>query len=183
MSIRPIVNLGDPRLRLTGERVRRFDRALHTLLDDMIDTMRDAPGAGLAAQQVGLALQVCVIEVDGKVHELINPRIVHRSGEQFGTEGCLSIPGFYADRARAEKAVVEGRNRRGRPVRVTGTGLLARAIQHEYDHLQGELYIDDLPPGTELTPVSQLREATAAGETAEEPAPTARALGTGAALP
>lgn len=162
MSIRPIVTLGDPRLRLRGEPVTRFDKRLHALLDDMIETMRDAPGVGLAAHQIGLAKQVCVIEVEGKVHELINPRIVQLSGEQTDTEGCLSIPGFFADRTRAEKAVVEGRNRRGRLVRVTGTGLLARVIQHEYDHLRGELYVDNLPPGTELVPVSQLPDVLAA---------------------
>lgn len=166
MSIRPIVTLGDPRLRLPGERVARFDKGLHRLLDDMLDTMRDAPGVGLAAQQVGLALQVCVIEVEGQVHELINPRLVELSGEQVDLEGCLSIPGYFAERSRAEKAVVEARNRRGRRVRVTGTGLLARAIQHEYDHLHGELYVDALPKDAELIPAAQVRELT---ETRDEP--------------
>jgi peptide deformylase len=172
MSILPIVTLGDPRLRMRGEPVRRFDKGLHRLLEDMTETMREAPGVGLAAQQVGLALQVCVIEVEGDLHELINPRIVHLDGEQLDWEGCLSIPGFYAERPRAEHAVVEGLNRRGRPVRISGTGLLARAIQHEYDHLQGELYVDGLPPGTELVPVARLHEMAAveSGGDGEEPA-------------
>lgn len=164
MSIRPIVTLGDPRLRLPGARVERFDKELHALLDDMIETMRDAPGVGLAAQQVGVALQICVIEVEGQVHELINPRIVQITGEQVDLEGCLSIPGFFADRLRSEKAVIEARNRRGRRVRLTGTGLLARAIQHEFDHLQGELYIDKLPPDAEMIPVSELRERAASDD-------------------
>jgi peptide deformylase len=174
MSIRPIVMLGDPRLRLPGERVTRFDKELHRLLDDMIDTMRDAPGVGLAAQQVGLALQVCVIEVEGQVHELINPRIVRSSGEQLDLEGCLSIPGYFADRVRAETVVVEARNRRGRRVRVTGSGLLARAIQHEYDHLQGELYVDRLPKDAELVHASRLREQS---EPEDEPAPVGEGPG------
>jgi peptide deformylase len=162
MSILPIVTLGDPRLRMRGEPVCRFDKRLHRLLDDMTETMREAPGVGLAAQQVGLALQVCVIEVEGDLHELVNPRIVQLDGEQLDWEGCLSIPGYYAERPRAEHAVVEGLNRRGRAVRVAGTGLLARALQHEFDHLQGELYVDGLPPGTELVPVARLHELRAA---------------------
>jgi peptide deformylase len=169
MSIRPIVTLGDPRLRMSGEAVSGFDKALHRLLDDMIETMRDAPGVGLAAQQVGLALQVCVIEVEGDLHELVNPRIVHLDGEQLDWEGCLSIPGFYAQRPRAEHAVIEGLDRRGRRIRLSGNGLLARAIQHEYDHLQGVLYVDQLPPGTELVPVTRMREQVAAeAEEADE---------------
>lgn len=175
MSIRPIVKLGDPRLRLRGERVRVFDKQLHRLLDDMLQTMRDAPGVGLAAQQVGLAQQVLVIEVDGEIHEIVNPRMTHLSGEQEDYEGCLSIPGFYALRKRAVKAVVEGQNRHGRKVRLSGTGLLARAIQHEFDHLQGELYIDGLGPDVELVPVERLDEAR--GALAEEVA------GRGAATP
>ena len=81
MSLRPIVTLGDARLRRRGERVRTFDKTLHRLLDDMVDTMRDAPGVGIAAHQVGVVLQVCVIEVEGRLHELVNPRLVSRSGE------------------------------------------------------------------------------------------------------
>jgi peptide deformylase len=166
VSILPIVTLGDPRLRLPGEPVRRFDRSLHRLLDDMTETMRDAPGVGLAAQQVGVALQVCVIEVDDALHELVNPRIVRLEGEETDWEGCLSIPGFYALRPRAAHAVVEALDRRGRPFRLGGDGLLARAIQHEFDHLQGELYVDGLPEDAELVPVAKLRERFA--EEAEE---------------
>jgi peptide deformylase len=157
MSTRPIVVLGDPVLRLKGERVVRFDRALGQLLDDMLETMRAAPGVGLAAQQVGLAMQLCVIEVEEQVHELINPRIVRLSGEQTDIEGCLSLPGYWAERRRAMTAVVEAQNRHGRKIRLTGSGLLARAIQHEFDHLQGELYIDQLGPDAHLITSEELQ--------------------------
>ncbi len=155
---REIVTLGDPRLRMRGERVRVFDKQLQRLLEDMLVAMRAVNGVGLAAQQVGVPLQVCVIEVDGDVHELINPRITHLSGEQDDLEGCLSIPGYYAYRSRADHAVVEAQNRHGRKIRLSGNDLLARAIQHEFDHLQGELYIDKLGPDLELISVEMIRE-------------------------
>jgi peptide deformylase len=165
---RPIVTLGDPRLRLKGERVRVFDKQLHRLLDDMLVSMRSVHGVGLAAQQVGVALQVAVIEIDGEIHELVNPRITHLSGEQDDLEGCLSIPGYYAQRSRAEKAVVQAQNRHGRKVRLSGTGLLARAIQHEFDHLQGELYIDKLGPDVKLISADEIHAAAMAEEEDED---------------
>jgi peptide deformylase len=168
MTLRPIVTLGDARLRVPGQPVERFDKDLHQLLLDMTETMRDAPGVGLAAQQIGLPLLVCVIEVDGQLHELVNPRIVRLSGEQEDYEGCLSIPGFVAMRKRAEKATVIGQNRHGKRVKLTGTGLLARAIQHEFDHLQGELYIDRLPEGVEIIPAAQLPGQEEGAEPGEE---------------
>lgn len=173
------MTLGDARLRLKGERVRVFDKQLHRLLDEMLASMREVNGVGLAAQQVGVAQQVCVIEVDGDVHELVNPRITHLSGEQDDLEGCLSVPGYYANRKRAEKAIIEAQNRHGRKVRLAGTGLLARAIQHEFDHLQGELYIDCLGPEPDLISVDQLREMQAAADAeGEESSPeTARLSG------
>ena len=175
---RPIVTLGDPRLRLPGERVRVFDKQIHRLLDDMLVSMRSVNGVGLAAQQVGVALQVCVIEVDGHIHELINPSITHLSGEQEDLEGCLSVPGFYAYRKRAEKAIVEAQNRNGRRVRLSGTGLLARAIQHEFDHLQGELYIDKLGSDPNLISVERVREMQGeADDAGEETSPESRRLG------
>src|SRR3954470_19023914 len=143
---------------MRGDRVRVFDKQLHRLLEDMLAAMRAVNGVGLAAQQVGVPLQACVIEVDGDVHELVNPRITSLSGEQDDLEGCLSIPGWYAYRQRAEHAVVEAHNRHGRKIRLAGTGLLARAMQHEFDHLQGELYVDDLGPEPELISVEEIRE-------------------------
>lgn len=144
MSILRIVQLGDPILRTPAVAVRRFDRGLGRLLDDMTDTMRDAPGVGLAANQVGRPERVCVIEIEGRHIELVNPVVVHQDGEQTDLEGCLSVAGYYASTTRAERAVVTALDRRGRPVRVAGRGFLARALQHEVDHLDGRLYLDHL---------------------------------------
>ncbi|MFI5261092.1 MAG: peptide deformylase [Candidatus Limnocylindrales bacterium] len=159
MSLRPIVTLGDARLRRPGDRVRRFDKDLHRLLDEMVETMRAAPGVGIAAHQVGVPLQVCVIEAEGHLHELVNPRLISTSGQQDDLEGCLSIPGFYAYRTRAAQAVMEAQDRRGRRIRLVGTGLLARAMQHEFDPLQGELYIALLGPDAKLNPTAELQAA------------------------
>jgi peptide deformylase len=156
MSILPIVRIGDPRLRLPGRRVTRFDRELATLIDDLIETMDAAPGAGLAAHQVGIDLQVCVIRIDDQLYEAVNPEIVHRSGEADEWEGCLSLPGYRAYRRRAEHAVMVAQDRTGRRVTISGRGWLARAIQHEYDHLQGELYVDGLPEGAEIITEAEL---------------------------
>ena len=168
MSVRPIVTLGDPRLRLKGEPVDSFGKYLHELLDDMTETMRHAPGVGLAAPQVGVALQACVIEVEDRLHELINPQIVRGTGDDRDLEGCLSIPGYVAYVTRREKVWVVAQNRHGRRIKVAGAGLLARALQHEYDHLQGKLYIDYLESMEELIAVSASSEATgtAIGEAA-----------------
>jgi len=153
MSVRPIVLLGDPRLRLKGEPVDSFGRFLHGLLDDMTDTMRHAPGVGLAAPQVGEALQACVIEVQDQLYELINPRIVRSAGDDRDLEGCLSLPGYYAYVTRREKVWVVAQNRHGKKVKVAGAGLLGRALQHELDHLDGKLFIDYLGSMDELIPV------------------------------
>ena len=144
MAILPIVQLGDPILRTPAIVVRRFDRALGHLLDDLTETMRDAPGVGLAANQVGRPERVAVIEIEGRHIELVNPTVVRLEGEQTDLEGCLSVAGFYAPTTRAEHAVVTAVDRRGRPVRVAGRGFLARALQHEVDHLDGRLYLDHL---------------------------------------
>jgi len=158
MTVKPILTLGDPRLRLKGEVVDSFGKYLHELLDDLTHTMRDAPGVGLAAPQLGEALQVCVIEVEGQLHELVNPVIVRASGENNDLEGCLSLPGYVAYVIRNEKVWVEAQNRHGRKIKSVGTGLLARAMQHEFDHLEGKLYIDYLESMEDLIPVSQLDE-------------------------
>jgi peptide deformylase len=171
MTIRPILTLGDPRLRLRGEPVDSFGKLLHELLDDLTHTMRDAPGVGLAAPQIGVALQACVIEVQGQHHELVNPRIVRDSGSDRDLEGCLSIPGYVAYVQRKSKVWVEAQNRHGREIKLAGEGLLARAVQHELDHLAGKLYIDYLDSFDELIPVSKLHEEQAEdGAEAEMPA-------------
>lgn len=168
MSVRPIVLLGDPRLRLKGQPVHSFNAYLHELLDDLTDTMRHAPGVGLAAPQIGEPVQACVVEVDGRLHELVNPRIVRAAGEDRDLEGCLSIPGYVAYVTRKERVWVVAQNRFGRKIKVAGSGLLGRALQHELDHLDGKLYIDYLDSLDELIPVGtaeedeSIREATGA---------------------
>ncbi|HET7027447.1 MAG TPA: peptide deformylase [Candidatus Limnocylindrales bacterium] len=169
MSVRPIVLLGDPRLRLKGEPVESFGRFLHGLLDDLTHTMRDAPGVGLAAPQLGEPLRACVVEVEGRLHELVNPRIVRTEGDDDDLEGCLSIPGYVAYVTRRERVWVVAQNRFGRKIKVAGSGLLGRAFQHELDHLDGKLYIDYLDSLDDLIPVgggdeedADVREATAA---------------------
>ena len=155
MSVLPIITLGDPRLRLKGEPVDSFGKYLHELLDDLTDTMRHAPGVGLAAPQLAVALQACVVEVEGQLHELINPKIVRSDGDDRDLEGCLSLPGYVAYVTRRERVWVVAQNRHGRKVKLAGAGLLSRALQHELDHLQGKLYIDYLASMDELIPVGQ----------------------------
>jgi peptide deformylase len=150
MSVKPIVMLGDPRLRLKGLPVDSFGKPLHELLDDLAETMRDAPGVGLAAPQLGEALRACVIEVEGQLHELVNPAIVRSTGDDRDLEGCLSIPGYFAYVTRRERVWVVAQNRFGRRIKVAGSGLLGRALQHELDHLDGKLFIDYLDSMDEL---------------------------------
>ena len=155
MAILPIVQLGDPILRTPAIEVTRFDRTLGHLLDDMTDTMRDAPGVGLAANQIGRSERVCVIEIEGRHMELVNPVLVRVDGTQTDLEGCLSIHGFYGSTTRADHAVVTARDRQGRPVRVSGRGFLARALQHELDHLDGKLYVDRMDSIDDLQRVGE----------------------------
>ena len=170
MTVRPILTLGDPRLRLVGEPVDSFGKYLHELLDDLTHTMRDAPGVGLAAPQIGEPWQVCVIEVEGQLHELVNPRIVREAGDDRDLEGCLSVPGYVAYVTRREKVWVEAQNRHGRAIKSVGTGLLARAMQHELDHLAGKLYIDYLESFDDLIPVNRIEQEVAGQPGREMPA-------------
>jgi peptide deformylase len=167
MVIRRILTAEEPILRQKTKKVRDFDASLHRLLDDMLETMRDAPGIGLAANQVGVPLQVAIIELEDTITELINPQIVRTSGEVVDWEGCLSIPGFVAEVTRHEKVTVKARDRHGKEFRVKGEDLFARALQHEIDHLNGILYIDYLESLEELVRVSErpaeVGEETAAG--------------------
>ncbi|CAN5544601.1 peptide deformylase [soil metagenome] len=158
MTVQPIVKLGDSRLRLKGQPVESFSKYLHELLDDLAETMRAAPGVGLAAPQLGVALQACVVEVEGQLHELVNPRIMRTTGDDRDLEGCLSLPGYVAYVTRRERVWVAAQNRHGRKIKIAGIGLLARAVQHELDHLEGKLFIDYLESMDELIPVAQLRE-------------------------
>ncbi len=167
MAIRPILTADQPILRERTKRVSTFDSSLHRLLDDMLETMRDAPGVGLAANQIGVPLQVAIIEVDDRITELVNPQVVRTGGEQLDWEGCLSIPGYVAETGRFAKVTVKARDRNGKEFRVKGEELLARALQHEIDHLNGILYIDHLESLEELVRVSEshdeVTEETAAG--------------------
>jgi peptide deformylase len=145
VTIRPIRELGDPVLRTPADEVRAFDRELAALVRDLLDTV-DHPGrAGLAAPQIGVGARVFSYNVDGEIGHLVNPTVVELSEEvQDGDEGCLSIPGIWAPTARAMHAVVEGFDVHGEPLRLSGSGLLARCFQHEVDHLDGRVFLDRL---------------------------------------
>ena len=160
--------LGDPVLHAPCEEVTEFGPELERLVEDMFATMYAARGVGLAANQVGVPLQVAIIEVDDKITELVNPEIVKGSGEQIDWEGCLSIPGYVAEVTRAAKVTVKARDRRGREFRIKGEELLARALQHEIDHLNGRLYIDYLDSLEELVRVRDAEDAEDAEDAGEE---------------
>lgn len=146
MALRKIVKLGDDALRTICKPQMNFGPRLWTLLDDMAETMYDAQGVGLAAPQIGVLRRIIIVDVGeengGSLMELINPEMVSMEGTQCGREGCLSLPGRQAVVTRPMKVVVKALNRRGEPITVTGEGLMARALCHEIDHLNGVLYID-----------------------------------------
>lgn len=148
MALRKIVKHGDPVLRRKCQPVKRIDKEIFKLIEDMLETMYDAPGIGLAANQIGIPLSLAVIDLqpDGKKSPLvlINPKVVELKGRVFEEEGCLSIPGFLAKVRRYAFAKVDALNESGFPVTVAGEGLLARALQHETDHLKGKFYVDRL---------------------------------------
>jgi peptide deformylase len=143
---RPLRLLGDPVLRTPCDPVMHFDDALARLVTDLLDTVQVPGRAGLAASQIGSSLAVFAYNVDDQLGYVINPRITGLSGSQEGPEACLSVPGVSAVGQRAAVATVEGVDLGQRPVRVTGPGELARCLQHETDHLHGELFIDRLDP-------------------------------------
>ena len=143
MAILKIVKFGEELLRKTSRPVTEITPRIITLLDDMIETMRKAEGCGLAAPQVGVLRRIAVIEVEeGEVIELINPKIIAYSGTQEEAEGCLSNPGSYSLVRRPAAVTVRAQDRTGKEFELTGQGLLARAICHECDHLDGKLYTD-----------------------------------------
>ena len=138
-----IVKMGDDILRKVCRPVEKITPRTVMLLDDMIETMREADGCGLAAPQVGILRRIAVVEVEeGKVIELINPKIIAYAGEQEETEGCLSIPGRFGITRRPKHVTVRAQNRKGEFFEVSGSDLLARALCHEIDHLDGKLFID-----------------------------------------
>jgi peptide deformylase len=158
MALRTIVTLPEPVLRRKARPVTKFDNDLQTLIDDMIDTMRDAPGVGLAAPQVGISERVIVVEyaepeeveegeepreVEPKLYVMVNPEIVKASPETvMGVEGCLSIPVLVGEVERAQEVRIKGYNRRGQPMKVKADGWLARIFQHEIDHINGVVFTD-----------------------------------------
>jgi peptide deformylase len=145
VALRPILNFDQPVLRQKAKKVARVDTSIQRLIDDLTETMLAAPGAGLAANQIGVPLRVCVVKGDdNQIWGLVNPEIVKHDGVQVGYEGCLSYPGWVGEVARHETVVVKGRNRRGKEVRIKSAGFTARAFQHEIDHLDGILFIDRL---------------------------------------
>ncbi len=138
----------DEVLRKKARPVERIDDRILTLLDDMAETMYNAEGVGLAAPQVGILRRVVVIDVGEGIIELINPEIIEQEGEQVAIEGCLSIPGLSGMVKRPARVVVSALNRHGERIEIEGTDLLARALCHEIDHLDGILYVDKVEPGT-----------------------------------
>ena len=147
--LRPILRYGERPLHAPAAPVTRFDAGLQRLIDDMIETMYAAPGIGLAAPQVGVPLRVFVVDLSvgrdrAQLITLVNPEFVQREGTQLEEEGCLSVPGFNATVLRPSRVVVQGLDREENPQTLEGTGLLARAFQHEMDHLDGRLFVDRL---------------------------------------
>ena len=147
--LRPILRLGDSILSETARPVEVITPEIERLIDDMIETMYAAPGIGLAAPQVGVALRIFVLDLSvgrdpAALHVMVNPEFVERDGMQLEEEGCLSVPGFTSTVARPKRVVVKGLNRQGESQTLEGTGLMARALQHEIDHLNGCLFVDRL---------------------------------------
>jgi peptide deformylase len=167
--LRPILRFGDA---ILGEPARPVDAItpeIETLIDDMLETMYAAPGIGLAAPQVGVSLRLFVLDLSvGRdpeaLHVMINPEFVERDGMQLEEEGCLSLPGFTATVARPKRVVVKGLNRHGDEYRLDGTGLLARALQHEIDHLNGCLFVDRLRGISKELIVRKIKKLSKAGK-------------------
>jgi peptide deformylase len=167
--IRPIVKYGDQTLHRAAERVDAVTPELQVLIDDMIDTMYAAPGIGLAAPQVGVGLRLFVVDISvghrpDDLLVFINPDFVEREGMQLEEEGCLSVPGFTATVARPSRVVVKGLDRHGKEQLVEGKDLLARAFQHEMDHLEGTLFVNRLRGIKRDIIVRKIHKLTRAGE-------------------
>ncbi len=158
MAVQPIRLFGDPILRRPAVEVVDFDRELQRLVADLTDTMLDAPGAGLAAPQIGVGLRVFTWNVGGAVGHLINPRLDLSEEQQEGLEGCLSLPELTLECRRALSVVATGFDMYGEPVTIEGSDLLSRAIQHETDHLDGVLFIDRLDPAARKSAMKAIRE-------------------------
>lgn len=172
MSTRAIRLMGDPVLRTPAVEVTTFDKELRVLVEDLVDTMVEAPGVGLAAPQIGVGLRVFTYDVDDVIGHLVNP-VLHfpHDEEMLGEEGCLSLPGLTFDCVRKAHVVAVGQNVHGDPVTVEGRDLLARCVQHETDHLDGVLFVDRLDPETKRAALQAVRDAEWSGA----PVPVVRA--------
>ncbi len=164
MTVQPIRLFGDPVLRTPATAVVDFDGELRRLVKDLTETMLAAPGAGLAAPQIGVGLRVFTWNVDGEVGHLVNPDLTLSEDTQHGEEGCLSIPDLTFDCTRALSVVARGFSMYGEPVTIQGSDLLARAIQHETDHLDGVLFVQRLDAETRKAAMRAIREAEWFGE-------------------
>lgn len=159
MAVLPLCSRHDPVLRKKAKKVTRIDKQILRLIDDMIETMRAVSGVGLAAPQVGISLKIAVIQVpDQEVIVLINPEIIKSGGVRELTEACLSVPGYYGEIERAMWVKVKAHDVHGREFRLQGEGLLAQALEHEIDHLNGKLYIDHLSSPEKLCKVTPPQE-------------------------
>jgi peptide deformylase len=158
MAIQPVRLFGDPVLRTRAVEVVDFDKELRRLVQDLTDTMLDAPGAGLAAPQIGVGLRVFTWNVEGELGHLVNPVLDLSEETQDGDEGCLSLPGLVVDCRRSLSVVARGFDMHGEPVAIEGSELLARALQHETDHLDGVLFIDRLTPELRKQAMKEIRE-------------------------
>lgn len=152
MAILPICHYPDDSvLRQKAKRVSSIDNSIQRLINDMVETMQQADGVGLAAPQIGVSLRVAVLQMPGEEPmAIINPQFVKRSGEQEVTEGCLSIPGYFGQIKRSASVVVKGLDSEGKAIRIKAIGLMAEALEHEIDHLNGILYIDHIESQDEL---------------------------------
>jgi peptide deformylase len=160
VAVQPIRLFGDPVLRTPAVPVTDFDKELRRLVADLTETMLGAPGAGLAAPQIGVGLRVFTWYVDGEVGHLVNPVLDLSDEEQHGPEGCLSLPELTIECTRALRAVAKGFDMHGEPLTVEGTELLARALQHETDHLDGILFIDRLDREARKAAMKEIRESS-----------------------
>ncbi len=158
MTVQPIRHFGDPVLVTPAQPVIDFDKELRVLVKDLTETMLEAPGAGLAAPQIGVPLRVFVWDVDEAIGHLINPTLELSSEQQEGDEGCLSFPDLIYPTPRAFRAVAKGFTMHGEPIVVEGTELLARALQHETDHLDGVLFIDRLSEENRKLAMKEIRD-------------------------
>ena len=142
MALMNIRKIGDPVLRSKAKEVKNINQRTKDLIDNMADTMYEADGIGLAAPQVGVLQRLFIVDVGNGLMEVINPKIIEENGQSIMEEGCLSIPDETGAVVRSEEIVMEGYNREGKKIKIEADGLLARALQHEYDHLEGNLFTD-----------------------------------------